>query len=137
LSSKHGVNVYSAAVVIMMAFRDFKPCGNNLVVDHIDNNCNNDILDNLQIISNRENASKDRKGYFSKYVGVTMNNRIGKFQSQIYFKNKLIYLGLFQSEEEASETYKIALKMLPTLIDVDKDSLSEFRLKIKNSIVKL
>lgn len=122
--------------LVAMAFLKHKPNGHKLVVDHIDNNPKNNCLDNLQIITQRENLSKDKKGYSSEYVGVSMLKERGKFQSHICFKNKDIYLGLFQSEEEAAEAYKMALEMLPILTDVDKDSLSEFRLKVKNSIEK-
>ena len=37
-------------------------------VDHIDNNKTNDVIDNLQILSSKENKLKDRKNHGRKYV---------------------------------------------------------------------
>jgi hypothetical protein len=55
------------SVLVAMAFLNHKPCGYKLVVDHQDNNPLNDRLYNLQVITHRQNISKDKKG-FSKYT---------------------------------------------------------------------
>jgi len=101
--------VLNAAVVIMMAFKDFKTCGHNLVVDHIDNDCTNDRLDNLQIISNRENLSKDRLGA-SKFTGVSWDNQQKKWKTRISIKKINMHLGYFVNENEAGNMYKLALE---------------------------
>ena len=76
------------------------------VVDHIDYNPLNNKLDNLQIITQRENLTKDkfRKGKTSKYPGVAISSN-GQITSQIYFEKKIHYLGSFKTEEDAYEKY--------------------------------
>jgi hypothetical protein len=83
-----------------------------LVVDHIDNNPINNRLDNLQIITNRENLSKDKKGGSSKYVGVSWAKANSKWKSAIRYKDKRIYLGYYTTEEEAHEAYQTALRRI-------------------------
>ena len=93
-----------------MAFLKHKPCGHKMVVDHIDNNKENDKLYNLQVITNRENVSKDKKGGTSKYIGVYKYKRKNKFRAAIRIDGKIKYLGLFTDEKEAAQAYKNELK---------------------------
>ena len=64
---------------------------------------------NLQLISNRENSSKDQKGKTSDYTGVCWSKVKGKWHSQIQINGKNKHLGLFHSEEEAAKYYQDAL----------------------------
>jgi hypothetical protein len=93
-------------------FLNHKPDGHKLVVDHIDNDKSNNRRENLQIITSRENSSKDKKGYTSKYVGVCWNTQINKWQSRIMINGKVKYLGSFDRETEASKTYEHELKKI-------------------------
>jgi hypothetical protein len=102
---------YQIHQLVCMAFLNHIPSGNRLVVDHIDNNKLNNRLDNLQIISNRENSSKDKKGKTSKYVGVSFHKRKNKYQSRIQINNKEIPLGYFEIEYDAHIAYQKALNM--------------------------
>jgi len=81
-----------------------------LVVDHIDNDNLNNRLDNLQLITQRQNLSKDRRGGSSKYVGVCWFKRAKKWQSSIKYKGKQIHLGRFENELSAHEVYQAALE---------------------------
>jgi hypothetical protein len=98
--------------LVAMAFLNHVPCGYNEIVDHI----NYDKLDNrainLQLITARENLSKDqfRRNITSKYVGVTFHKNRRLWQSSIWVNNKTIYLGSFNTEIEASDAYQYALK---------------------------
>ena len=97
--------------LVAIAFLNHKPCGFKLVIDHIDNNPLNNDLGNLQIITHRENTSKDKKG-LSKYTGVTWFSRDKKWKAQITINGKNKHLGYFKDEEEAAEAYRIALNNL-------------------------
>ena len=96
--------------LVAIEFLNHIPCGYKEVVDHIDNNPLNNKVDNLQLISARENTSKDKKGGASKYTGVCWAKQKNKWKSSIYIKSKLIYLGLFINEEEAHLKYQLALE---------------------------
>ena len=61
--------------LIAMTFHNHVPCGYELVVDHDDNNKENNYASNLKIITHRKNCSKDRKGGSSNYIGVTYHQK--------------------------------------------------------------
>lgn len=96
--------------IIAITFLNHKPCGYKLVVDHIDNDKLNNKVENLQIITNRENTSKNRIGGSSKYIGVNWNNNNKKWNSRIYINNKSINLGYFDNELDAYLEYKKNVK---------------------------
>ena len=86
-------------------------CGMEKVVDHIDNNKLNNNVENLQIITNRKNCSKDKK---SKHTGVREIYRKRKgvgYVASIYIE-KNIHLGIFDNEEDAIYAYQEALRKL-------------------------
>jgi len=116
-SGRHNVNLLKdniqrtrkVAQLVAIAFLGHVPCGHKIVVDHIDNDKLNDRLDNLQLISQRENASKDRKGS-SQFVGVSWHKARKKWHANIWLETKVKPLGFFTNEKEASDAYQKALK---------------------------
>tara|TARA_A100000171_G_scaffold50706_2_gene62827 strand:+ start:406 stop:912 length:507 start_codon:yes stop_codon:yes gene_type:complete len=103
--SKNGVRkTHSIHQLVAMTFLNHKPCGWEKVVDHIDNNKRNNSVDNLQIITNRENSSKDRSGK-SKYTGVHPIPNYKKWKAVIGKNGNNINLGTFNNELEASRAY--------------------------------
>ena len=115
---RYSVNLYkegkmygslNISVLVAKAFLNHKPNGGKIVVDHINNIKTNDHLYNLQVITQRENSTKDRKGS-SKYVGVHWSNSNNKWQSTIYINGKYKYLGTYKSEKKASQAYQNELK---------------------------
>ena len=98
--------------LVMMAFKGHVPCGMKLVVDHIDNDKKNNRLDNLQIITNRENSSKDRQGGSSQYVGVNFRKDTKKWSAQITIENKVVRLGCYENEIDAHNAYQNKLKSI-------------------------
>lgn len=89
---------------------------NKIVVDHKDNDKLNNNLFNLQLITNRENSSKDKKGGTSKYVGVMWHKSKQKWESRIRCKGKLLFLGLFIDEYEAHLAYQEKLEEIKKLL---------------------
>ena len=98
------------APLVAMAFLNHKPNGHRIVVDHIDNNCSNDKLYNLQLISNRLNIHKDFVNPTSKYIGVTWHKASKRWTAQISINNKKKWLGCYRIELEAANAYKKALE---------------------------
>lgn len=80
------------------------------VVDHINNNKLDNRVENLQIITQRENASKDKKGYSSKYVGVHITRLKNRWRACITIDSKQIDLGSFINEYDAHLAYQKKLK---------------------------
>ena len=77
--------------LVAIAFLNHLPNGNKIVVDHIDNNRLNNRLDNLQLINQRENTSKDRKGGTSKHIGVHWVKPSKKWKAAISINGKTKY----------------------------------------------
>jgi len=101
-------------ILVAMAFLNHTPNGKLIVVDHIDNNPLNNKLSNLQIVSQRENATKDqfRHNRSSKYVGVCWHKTKKIWGSSISINMQQKYLGSFKNEYDAHLAYQKALKCI-------------------------
>ena len=71
-------------------------------------------IENLEIITNRENTNKKHKKSKSKYIGVTWHKRVNKWTAQILYKRKNIHLGCFNNEIDAHNAYQNKLKEILT-----------------------
>ena len=96
-------------VLVWNAFGKAKRNKNVIYVDHKDNNSKNNLIENLQLLSHRENCSKDRTSRFG-VTGVSKN--YNKFQAAIYINGKTKHLGVFRTPEEAGIAYQTAVKNL-------------------------
>jgi len=76
--------------VIWEAFNGSKPI--NIQIDHKDDNKTNNSLDNLQLLSNRNNSIKRNKKPKSGYTGVYWLNNKNKWCAKIYHNNKQVYI---------------------------------------------
>lgn len=106
LHKDHKSRMWGVHQIVACAFLGHKRCGYDMVVDHVDNNPSNNTLENLQVITQRLNSSKDVKNKTSKYTGVHTIPNSNKFKATITVKGKMEYLGLFKTEEEASAAYQ-------------------------------
>lgn len=107
LNKKGCYRSFSIQTILAIVFLAHTPCGFKKVVDHKNNNKLDNRVSNLQLITQRENSSKDKKSYKSKSVGVC--KRKNSWVSRIYIDGKRISLGSFDSELEASKYYQNAL----------------------------
>ena len=109
-SKKKKIKIHS---LVAMTFLNHKPNGTNeIVVDHINNIKTDNRLENLQLITNRENTSKDQRKSSSKFTGVSWKKSRNKWQACITINGKLKYLGLFTCELKAALAYQNALNEL-------------------------
>lgn len=79
-------------------------------IDHKDLvRCNN-AIDNLRLATNAENNRNKTKtrDALSAYKGVTFDSSRGKWKAQIKVNYKNIFLGRFESEQEAHTAYVVA-----------------------------
>jgi hypothetical protein len=76
-------------------------------VDHKDNNPNNNLIDNLQVLSHKDNVRKKSKqcNNTSKYTGVSYSKQRRKYVAFISIDGKTHNLGGFQTPEEAYQVY--------------------------------
>ena len=111
--SKNGKSKLIAVhLLVAKTFLNHTPCGYKLVVDHINNNQSDNRLENLQIVTIRENISKDMKNKTSKYTGVSWDKERNKWKAEIAH-NKIKYrLGRFNTELEGHQAYQNKLKEL-------------------------
>lgn len=77
-----------------------------LVVDHINNIKTDNSIDNLQLISQRENSSKDKKNGTSKYIGVYWNKEKHKWTARIQVNGFNKHIGHFNNEIDAHLAYE-------------------------------
>ena len=86
----------------------YHTCTNRkIVVDHIDNNPLNNRLDNLQVITNRKNSTKDRKNK-SGFTGVVIrkNNKNNPYLALIRKNGVQKVIGYYPTGELASKAYE-------------------------------
>jgi len=81
-------------------------------LDHINGDRSDNRKSNLRFVTRQQNAfnQKSSKNSSSQYRGVSIIRKYNKWISKIRVNNKLIYLGKFNTEEEAANVYNIKAK---------------------------
>lgn len=99
--------------LVAMAFLNHTPDGTQIfVINHKNFDKMDNRVENLEIVTSRENSNKKHLSSTSKYTGVSWNKNTNKWRADIYINSKLNYLGLFTNEIEASNAYQNALKQI-------------------------
>lgn len=82
------------------------------MVNHKDFDKTNNDVDNLEYCTARYNViySAIAKKTSSEYLGVTWNKSVRKWQAQYQIGKKKIYIGCFDTQEEAHDAYVNAIK---------------------------
>jgi len=110
LSNKTSFKTFKVHQLVAKSFfNHFSDGTTKIVVDHINNIKTDNRLENLQLITNRENCSKDTKGT-SKYTGVSWCKVKKKWVTRFKFNGKYLHLGYFNNELDASLSYQAKLK---------------------------
>ena len=107
--------------LVAMAFLNHKPNRFEKVVNHKNFNKLDNRVENLEIVSHRENCNQKHIKSSSSCTGVSFNNTEKCFFSYIRIKSNLIRLGRYKSEKQASEMYELAVKLVDKYNGVTKD----------------
>jgi hypothetical protein len=83
-----------------------------LEVDHIDGDGLNNQRSNLRIVTRRGNAQNRHMVKTSHYPGVRWHKQRGKWAAEMRYNGRRRHLGLFEIEEDAATTYRIACAVL-------------------------
>lgn len=98
--------------LVAFTFLNHSKCGNKLVINHINHIKTDNRVENLEIVTQRENSNKKHLNSSSKYVGVTWCKTKNKWISRITIGAKTLHLGCFMTEIEAHNAYKNKLKQI-------------------------
>jgi hypothetical protein len=118
---ENGPNTYAVRLVsapknrtkIVSLHREILNPPKRLLVDHHNGNGLDNLRDNLRLAThsqNQYNKGKTRKNSSSRYVGVFLETRSGKWVARITVNRKKIWLGRFISESDAARAYDTAAK---------------------------
>lgn len=98
--------------LVAIAFLNHVPCGYKLVVNHKNLDKLDNRLENLEIVTQRENANHKHIKSTSEYTGVSWAKDRNKWRAVIKIGNKNNHLGSFDSEIDAHNAYQKALNEL-------------------------
>lgn len=98
--------------LVAIAFLNHNPCGHKLVVNHININKTDNRIDNLEIVTTRENSNRKHLKSTSKYTGVSWNKLHNKWIAHIGLNGKTVHLGVFSDEYEAHLAYEKKLNSI-------------------------
>ena len=87
-----------------MAFLGHIPCGSKLVINHINLIKTDNRIQNLEIVTTRENTNLKHIPHSSKYTGVSKNGK--NWLCRIVHNGKSVHLGRFTNEYDAHLAYE-------------------------------
>ena len=116
-------------VLVAMAFLDYKPNGKlDFVIDHKNGVRTDNRLENLQIVTQRENVQNYHKSKKGK-IGADWHEQTKKWRSRIFINKNIVHLGLFEEEKDALKVYEIANQEIENF-----ENKKQFRKLIKSKI---
>lgn len=97
-----------------------------LEIDHINGNRIDNRIENLRLVTSRENCQNLKDHRDGKLCGSSLDRRSRKYSAAIKIRGRSIHLGCYDTEQEAHEVYKIACNHINDYVDN-----ASFRKKIK------
>ena len=139
-SGYYNINLYNnknckTIMVHKLVFLSFKNISSNryFVIDHIDNNKLNNNLNNLQLISNRLNSSKDKKSKSNNYniyfnsnaylIRMRINNKKYSISTEKNIKNAIYVRDYFINNILSTITKETNHTQIKELIELYKNKL--------------
>jgi hypothetical protein len=106
------LSTYTIHQLVAMTFLGHLRCGYDFVIDHINRDKLDNRVENLRVVTNRENCSNRKRTYTSKYVGVSWDKSRKKWASRMQIDNIYKNLGYFEKEYDAHVAYQNKLLSL-------------------------
>lgn len=97
--------------LVWLYFHGYMPS----IIDHINGDTLDNRIENLREVDKLGNAQNERKARVhnrSKLLGVSWHKSSGKYQAKISVNRKRIYLGTYETPQEAHEAYLKAKRRL-------------------------
>ena len=101
--------VYTIHQLVTITFLNFIPNGHKMVINHINFNRTDNSLENLEVVTNRENCNMQHIKSTSKYTGVSWRKDRKKWAAEIKINGKRVRLGHYFTEDDAHLAYQVAL----------------------------
>ena len=111
----NGRSVFYHVIVWILSTGEDIP--EELQIDHINGNRIDNRIENLRLVTNRENRQNLKDHRDGKLCGSSFDRRSGKYQARIRINSNVIYLGRYNTEQQANEAYKIACRHIPDYVD--------------------
>ena len=86
--------------LVAMAFLNHKPDGHKLVIDHIDENKENNIVENLRIVTQRFNLSRKKRGK-NKFQYIYWLYKRREYMLRLSVDGKLKTIGYYKNISNA------------------------------------
>lgn len=102
--------VFLVHQLVAISFLNHSPNRFVLTVNHKDFNKQNNKMENLEIVTVRENSNQKHIKSSSQYTGVQWVKNRKNWKAVIVLNGKNKYLGSYKTEIEASNAYQNALK---------------------------
>ena len=105
--------------VIIWILSTGKDIPQGMEIDHINGNKIDNRIENLRLVTKRENSQNSEIHRKGRLVGATYYKRYGNWRSQIKIDENNIGIGYYKTEQEAHEAYEIACKYIAKYTDND------------------
>lgn len=103
----NGRRYYAARVAWKMVYRQDP---GEMDVDHVDNDRTNNKLENLQLLNRRANNTKGKQRHKASKLPPGVFRSRHRYRAQVRIDGRLIHLGIFDTPEQAHQTYLEAIQ---------------------------
>ena len=102
--------------VIIWILSTGKDIPEGMDIDHINGNKIDNRIENLRLVTRRQNQQNRKTHRAGRLVGATYNKGHNDWRSQIEIDKNKISLGCYKTEQEAHEAYKIACEYITNFV---------------------